>query len=77
MDIAAWLLLCALALPAGELSVPGIKACVVAFDGATVTILPEGERDTMKVGIRPATRILKEEQKSLTDVPRAASSAPP
>ena len=48
---------------------PRIKASVVAFDGATLTVLPDGESDTMKVGIRPATQILKEEQKSLADIP--------
>jgi hypothetical protein len=56
-------------LPAGAQSVPRIKASVVAFDGATLTILPEGESDTMNVGIRPATQIMKEEQKSLADIP--------
>jgi hypothetical protein len=49
--------------------VPRIKASVVAFDGSLLTVRPDGESDTMKVGIRPATQILKEEQKSLAEVP--------
>jgi len=68
MRIAGMLFFCAAVLPAHAQSVPRIKASVVAFDGATLTVLPEGERDTMKVGIRPATQILKEEQKSLADI---------
>ena len=47
---------------------PRIKASVVAFDGAIITVRPEGEKDTMKIGIRPATRILKEEVQSLADL---------
>ncbi len=48
---------------------PRIKASVVAFDGAVLTVRPDGETDTMKIGIRPATRIMKEEEKSLADIP--------
>ena len=47
---------------------PRIKASVVAFDGAILTVRPDGEKDTMKIGIRPATRILKEEVKALSDI---------
>ena len=73
MRIAATsLCLCVLALPAGAQSVPRIKAAVVAFDGATLTIRPDGERDTMKVGIRPATRILKEDVVSLGAIPQGS-----
>jgi hypothetical protein len=59
----------AAALPAAGQSVPRIKATVVAFDGALLTVRPEGESDTMKIGVRPATRILKEDLKALADIP--------
>jgi hypothetical protein len=65
-------LLCAAALPVVAQAVPRIKATVVAFDGASLTVRPEGESDTMKVGLRPATKIMKEEQKSLADIPVGA-----
>lgn len=61
-------MLCALALPAAAQNVPRIKARVVAFDGAVITVRPEGEKDTMKIAIRPATRIVKEETRSLADI---------
>ncbi len=63
------LCLCAAADPAAAQGVPRIKASVVAFDGSLLTVRPDGESDTMKIGIRPATQILKEEQKSLADGP--------
>ena len=66
------LCLCAAALPAVAQGVPRIKASVVAFDGSLLTVRPEGESDTMKIGIRPATQILKEEPKALADVPAGA-----
>lgn len=47
---------------------PRIKAQVVAFDGAIITVRPQGEKDTMKIGLRPATRILKEEPKPLSAI---------
>jgi hypothetical protein len=69
MRLAGLFCLCAAALPAHAQSVPRIKASVVAFDGAVITVRPEGERDTMKIAIRPATRILKEEAASLAAIP--------
>ncbi len=44
---------------------PRIKAQVVAFDGATLTVKPDGENETMKIGVRPATRILKQDPVAL------------
>jgi hypothetical protein len=44
---------------------PRIKAVLKAFDGNTLTVLADGDTAPMKIGIRPATRILKEEAKSL------------
>jgi hypothetical protein len=58
--------------PAAAESVPRIKATVVAFDGALLTVKPEGESEAMKIGLRPATKIMKEEQKTLADIPAGA-----
>jgi hypothetical protein len=66
------LLLSAVVLPAAAESVPRIKATVVAFDGALLTVKPGGEKDTMKIGLRPATKIMQEEQKALADIPAGA-----
>jgi hypothetical protein len=52
--------------------VPRIKAVVVSFDGALLTVRPDGESDTMKIGVRPATQILKEDARTLTDIPAGA-----
>jgi hypothetical protein len=65
-------LLCAAVTPAAAQSVPRIKASVVAFDGASLTVRPEGEKETMKIGLRPATKIMKEEEKALADIPAGA-----
>jgi len=66
-------LLCAVAsFPAAGQSVPRIKATVVAFDGAVITVKPDGEKDTMKIGIRPATQIMKQDVKALADIPAGA-----
>ncbi|HWC63452.1 MAG TPA: hypothetical protein VG501_07505 [Rhizomicrobium sp.] len=59
-------------LPAAAQSVPRIKASVVAFDGAILTVKPDGEKDAMKIGLRPATRIMKEEEKALAEIPAGA-----
>ncbi|HWY62338.1 MAG TPA: hypothetical protein VNW15_10605 [Rhizomicrobium sp.] len=66
------LALCGFGGAAGAQSVPRIKATVVSFDGALLTVRPDGEKDTMKITVRPATRILKEEQKALADIPAGA-----
>jgi hypothetical protein len=66
------LLSCAAVLPAAAQGVPRIKASVVAFDGALLTVKPEGEKDTMKIGLRPATKIMKQEAKALADIPAGA-----
>lgn len=47
---------------------PRIKAVVVSFNGSDLTVLPEGDKESMKVGVRPATRILQEQQKTLADI---------
>ena len=44
-------------------SIPRIKAVVIGFDGNALTVMPDGESKSMKIGVRPATRILQEEQK--------------
>lgn len=67
--LAAPLMMLAFCGAAGAQGVPRIKASVVSFDGALLTVRPEGESDTMKIGVRPATRILKQEQKALADIP--------
>jgi hypothetical protein len=43
---------------AGAQAVPRIKAVVVGFDGNTLTVMPDGDKQSMKIGVRPATRIL-------------------
>ena len=53
---------------AGAQAVPRIKAVVVGFDGNTLTVMPDGDKQSMKIGVRPATRILQEQQKSLADI---------
>ncbi len=65
-----WLALGILCLPgtAGAQSVPRIKAVVVSFDGNLLTVMPDGDKQSMKVGVRPATRILQEKQKALADI---------
>jgi hypothetical protein len=70
--LATGLALCGVSGAAGAQSVPRIKAMVVSFDGALLTVRPEGDKDTMKIGVRPATRILKQEQKALADIPAGA-----
>ena len=49
-------------------SVPRIKAVVVSFNGTDLTVMPDGDKQSLKVGVRPATRILQEQQKNLADV---------
>ncbi len=47
---------------------PRIKAAVVGFDGGMLTVMPVGEKQSMKIGVRPATRILKTEARTLGDI---------
>jgi hypothetical protein len=54
--------------PAAAQSVPRIKAKLVSFEGNLLTVMPEGEKQSMKIGVRPATRILQEEQKTFADI---------
>jgi hypothetical protein len=49
-------------------AVPRIKAVVVRFDGNSLTVMPDGDKQSLKVGVRPATRILQEQQKTLADI---------
>ena len=49
-------------------SVPRIKAVVVGFDGSFLTVMPDGEKQSMKIGVRPATRILQQAPKTLADI---------
>ena len=49
-------------------SVPRIKAVVVGFDGSFLTVMPDGEKQSMKIGVRPATRILQQTPKTLADI---------
>lgn len=49
-------------------AVPRIKAVVVSFDGNNLTVMPDGDKQSLKVGVRPATRILQEQQKTLADI---------
>ena len=49
-------------------SVPRIKAVVVSFNGTDLTVMPDGDQQSLKVGVRPATRILQEQQKMLADL---------
>jgi hypothetical protein len=53
---------------AGAQSVPRIKAVVVSFDGSQLTVMPDGDKQSMRIGVRPATRILQEQQKTLADI---------
>lgn len=49
-------------------SVPRIKVTILSFSDQLLTVRPVGEKDTMKVGVRPATRILKERAESLAGI---------
>jgi hypothetical protein len=53
---------------AGAQAVPRVKAVVVSFDGNNLTVMPDGDKQSLKVGVRPATRILQEQQKTLADI---------
>jgi hypothetical protein len=56
------------AVPAGAQNIPRIKAIVVSYSGSTLIVRPEGDKDTMRVTVRPATRMLEEQVKSFSDI---------
>jgi hypothetical protein len=64
----AALCLAGIAAPAAAQNIPRIKASVVSFNGSTLVVLPEGEKDTMRVTVRPATQMLEEQVKSFSDI---------
>jgi hypothetical protein len=41
---------------------------VVSFNGATLVVRPEGDSDTLTVGVRPATRMMEQAEKSFSDI---------
>jgi len=41
---------------------------VVSFSGSTLVVRPEGETATMRVTVRPATRILEQETRNFSDI---------
>jgi hypothetical protein len=67
MLAAGLVMLCVTGLPhiAFAQTAPRIKAVVKSFEGSTLTVLPQGDTAPMKIGVRPATRIMKEEESSL------------
>jgi hypothetical protein len=56
------------AAPAVAQNIPRIKASVVSFSGGTLVVRPEGEKDTMRVTVRPATLMMEEQVKSFSDI---------
>jgi hypothetical protein len=57
-----------LTAPAAAQNIPRIKASVVSFNGSTLIVRPEGEKDTMRVTVRPATQMMEEQVKSFSDI---------
>jgi hypothetical protein len=41
---------------------------VVSFSGGTLIVRPEGEKDTMRITVRPATQMMEEQVKSFSDI---------
>jgi len=41
---------------------------VVSFSGSTLVVRPEGEKDTMRVTVRPATLMMEEQVKNFSDI---------
>ena len=41
---------------------------MVSFNGSTLVVLPEGEKDTMRITVRPATQMMEEQAKSFSDI---------
>jgi hypothetical protein len=58
-------MLCVTGSTASAQTAPRIKAVVQSSDSNSVTVLAQGDTAPMKIGIRPATRIMKEEPRSL------------
>jgi hypothetical protein len=57
-----------LAAPAGAQNIPRIKATVVSYSGSMLIVRPEGEKDIMRVTVRPATRMMEEQAESFSDI---------
>jgi len=57
-----------LTAPAVAQNIPRIRASVVSFSGSTLVVRPDGDKDTMRVTVRPATRMLEEQVKSFSDI---------
>ena len=57
-----------LAAPAGAQNIPRIKAIVVSYSGSVLIVRPEGDKETMRISVRPATRMLEEQAKSFSDI---------
>jgi hypothetical protein len=56
------------ALPAAAQNIPRIKATVVSYSGSTLVVRPDGETATMRITVRPATKMLEQVRKSLSDI---------
>ena len=41
---------------------------MVSFNGATLTVIPDGEKNEMRVTVRPATKMLKQEAREFSDI---------
>ena len=63
------LLLCLFALssPAAAQTVPRIKARLLSIDGALMSV-DAGDNKPMTIGLMPATKIVKQEKRALTDI---------
>ena len=57
-----------IAAPAGAQNIPRIKATVLSYAGSVLIVQPEGEKDAMRVTVRPATRMMEEQAKSFSDI---------
>ena len=69
MNFRASLLLCLFALssPATAQTVPRIKAKLLSFDGTLMSV-DAGDAKPMTVGLMPATKIVRQEKRALTDI---------
>ena len=56
------------AVPVGAQNIPRIKASVVSFSGSTLIVRPQGEKDPMRIPVRPAPRMMEEQASKLTDI---------
>jgi hypothetical protein len=57
-----------LTAPAGAQNIPRIKATVVSYSGSTLIVRPDGDKDTMRIAVRPATKMMEEQAKSFSDI---------